>query len=167
MLERAAAPLAQMRTLNDLVTGMEPVPTAGEVGELVRARVPAAQIDIAPDPERQALLDPAVRPIAERKARADWGWQAAYGLDAMQVDGNDVLAVVIAVKEAVEKARSGGGPSLIEAVTYRVWMHTTADDPKKYRSEDEVKAWEAKDPEPASALRHVFAEAGDPDGGVP
>lgn len=70
----------------------------------------------------------------------------AYGMDAMQVDGNDVLAVVTAVKEAVEKARAGGGPSLIEAVTYRVWMHTTADDPKKYRSQEEVAAWEAKDP---------------------
>lgn len=70
----------------------------------------------------------------------------AYGLDAIQCDGNDILAVIVAVREAVEKARSGGGPSLIEAITYRLSMHTTADDPKKYRSDEEVKEWEAKDP---------------------
>lgn len=72
----------------------------------------------------------------------------AYGIDAFQVDGNDILAVIAATREAVEKARKGGGPTLIEAVTYRLMMHTTADDPKKYRSEDEVKQWEARDPLP-------------------
>lgn len=72
----------------------------------------------------------------------------AYGLDAVQADGNDMLAVIVAVKEAVEKARAGGGPSVIELVTYRLAMHTTADDPKKYRSEEEVKKWEARDPLP-------------------
>jgi pyruvate dehydrogenase E1 component alpha subunit len=70
----------------------------------------------------------------------------AYGIDGVQVDGNDILAMIVATGEAVEKARTGGGPTLIEAVTYRLSMHTTADDPKKYRSEDEVKPWEAKDP---------------------
>lgn len=70
----------------------------------------------------------------------------AYGLDGMQVDGNDILAMIVAVSEAVQKARNGLGPTLIEAVTYRLSMHTTADDPKKYRREDEVKPWEAKDP---------------------
>lgn len=72
----------------------------------------------------------------------------AYGVDAMQVDGNDVLAVIVAAREAIEKARGGGGPMLIEAVTYRLAMHTTADDPKKYRSEEEVAYWEARDPLP-------------------
>jgi pyruvate dehydrogenase E1 component alpha subunit len=72
----------------------------------------------------------------------------AYGLDAMQIDGNDILAVIAATREAVEKARTGGGPSLIEAVTYRLAMHTTADDPKKYRSDEEVAEWEARDPLP-------------------
>ncbi len=71
---------------------------------------------------------------------------AGYGMDAIQVDGNDVLAVYVATSEAVAKARAGGGPTLIEAVTYRLAMHTTADDPKKYRSEDEVKKWEKRDP---------------------
>jgi pyruvate dehydrogenase E1 component alpha subunit len=72
----------------------------------------------------------------------------AYGVDGIQVDGNDILAMIVAAREAIEKARSGGGPTLIEAVTYRLAMHTTADDPKKYRSEEEVKHWEARDPLP-------------------
>jgi pyruvate dehydrogenase E1 component alpha subunit len=70
----------------------------------------------------------------------------AYGFPGIQVDGNDVLAVYAASREAVERARSGGGPTLIECVTYRLGVHTTADDPTKYRSEEEVKAWEKKDP---------------------
>ncbi|HKJ66227.1 MAG TPA: thiamine pyrophosphate-dependent enzyme, partial [Desulfopila sp.] len=70
----------------------------------------------------------------------------AYGMPGIQVDGNDVLAVYAAAAEAVERARSGGGPTLIECVTYRVMMHTTADDPGRYRTEEEVKAWEKKDP---------------------
>lgn len=70
----------------------------------------------------------------------------AYGLSGMQIDGNDILAGLVAIGEAVRKARDGGGPSLIEAVTYRMAMHTTADDPKKYRSEEEVRQWEGRDP---------------------
>lgn len=70
----------------------------------------------------------------------------AYGFNAFQVDGNDVLACIVAGREAVERARSGGGPTLIEAVTYRLGVHTTADDPKKYRKEEDVKAWEPRDP---------------------
>ncbi len=69
-----------------------------------------------------------------------------YGIDGIQVDGNDVLAVHTATVEAIAKARKGGGPTLIECVTYRLAMHTTADDPKKYRSEAEVKKWEKRDP---------------------
>jgi pyruvate dehydrogenase E1 component alpha subunit len=72
----------------------------------------------------------------------------AYGFPGIQVDGNDLLACYVATREAVERARQGGGPTLVEAVTYRLSMHTTADDPTKYRSEDEVKAWEAKEPLP-------------------
>jgi len=70
----------------------------------------------------------------------------AYGMDGVQVDGNDLLAVIVAMTEAVEKARTGGGPTLIEAVTYRLAMHTTADDPSKYRKAEEVREWEARDP---------------------
>jgi pyruvate dehydrogenase E1 component alpha subunit len=70
----------------------------------------------------------------------------AYGFPGIQVDGNDVLAVYAASRDAVEKARAGDGPTLIECVTYRLGVHTTADDPTKYRSDEEVKAWEQKDP---------------------
>jgi pyruvate dehydrogenase E1 component alpha subunit len=70
----------------------------------------------------------------------------AYGVPGIQVDGNDVLAVYAASREAVDRARSGGGPTLIECVTYRLGMHTTADDPTKYRSAEEVAEWERKDP---------------------
>jgi pyruvate dehydrogenase E1 component subunit alpha len=70
----------------------------------------------------------------------------AYGFPGIQVDGNDVLAVYAASREAVNRARAGGGPTLIECVTYRLGVHTTADDPTKYRSDEEVKEWERKDP---------------------
>ncbi len=70
----------------------------------------------------------------------------AYGFPGIQVDGNDVLAVYAASREAVDRARAGEGPTLIECVTYRLGVHTTADDPTRYRSEEEVKAWERKDP---------------------
>jgi pyruvate dehydrogenase E1 component alpha subunit len=70
----------------------------------------------------------------------------AYGMPGLQVDGNDVLAVHAACREAVDRARAGDGPTLIECVTYRLGVHTTADDPTKYRSTEEVEAWERKDP---------------------
>jgi pyruvate dehydrogenase E1 component alpha subunit len=70
----------------------------------------------------------------------------AYGMPGIQVDGNDVLAVYSAAKEAVDRARSGGGPTFIECVTYRMMMHTTADDPKRYRTNDEVESWRDRDP---------------------
>lgn len=70
----------------------------------------------------------------------------AYGINGIQADGNDILAMIVAAGEAVKKAREGGGPTLIEAVTYRMAMHTTADDPKKYRSDAEVEEWKPRDP---------------------
>ena len=70
----------------------------------------------------------------------------AYGIDGIQVDGNDLFAVVAATQEAVEKARSGGGPALIEGVTFRFGPHTTADDPTKYRTEKEIEPWKPLDP---------------------
>ncbi len=72
----------------------------------------------------------------------------AYGFDGLQLDGNDPLAVYVGTKEAVDRAKQGGGPTLIEAVTYRLSMHTTADDPTKYRSQEEVEKWEKLDPIP-------------------
>jgi pyruvate dehydrogenase E1 component alpha subunit len=70
----------------------------------------------------------------------------AYGMPGVVVDGNDLLGVVRVTREAVERARQGEGPTLIEAVTYRLSVHTTADDPSRYRSEEEVREWEARDP---------------------
>lgn len=69
----------------------------------------------------------------------------AYGFTGIQVDGNDVFAVYRATKEALERARSGE-PTLIECYTYRLSDHTTADDAKRYRSQEEVDAWMKKDP---------------------
>lgn len=70
----------------------------------------------------------------------------AYGFEGIQVDGNDVLAVYKATSEALERARSGGGPTLLECLTYRIGDHTTADDAKRYRSPQEVAEWQRKDP---------------------
>jgi pyruvate dehydrogenase E1 component alpha subunit len=67
-------------------------------------------------------------------------------MPGVRVDGNDLLAVVAATTEAVELARSGGGPTFIEAMTYRVGPHTTADDPGRYRTEDLTAAWRQRDP---------------------
>ncbi len=70
----------------------------------------------------------------------------AYGVPGIQVDGNDVFAMTLVAREALERARSGGGPTLIEAVTYRLGDHTTADDASRYRDEAEVSYWEKRDP---------------------
>jgi pyruvate dehydrogenase E1 component alpha subunit len=70
----------------------------------------------------------------------------AYGFDGVLVDGNDVLAIYAVTTEALQKARKGGGPTLIEAYTYRLSSHTTSDDAAKYRSETETEEWKKKDP---------------------
>lgn len=69
-----------------------------------------------------------------------------FGMPGVRVDGNDVLAVMAATRRALERARRGDGPSFIEAVTYRLGPHTTADDPKRYRADDELEAWRGRDP---------------------
>lgn len=70
----------------------------------------------------------------------------AYGVPGVRVDGNDVLAIHSKVKEAVDRARSGGGPTFIECVTYRMGPHSSSDDPTRYRSDDEVEVWRQRDP---------------------
>ncbi|MBI1972222.1 MAG: pyruvate dehydrogenase (acetyl-transferring) E1 component subunit alpha [Candidatus Aenigmarchaeota archaeon] len=70
----------------------------------------------------------------------------AFGFDGIQVDGNDVFAVYKATKDALEKARSGKGPTLIELFTYRMGDHTTADDASRYRKKSEIDEWLKKDP---------------------
>jgi 2-oxoisovalerate dehydrogenase E1 component alpha subunit len=69
-----------------------------------------------------------------------------FGFPGVRVDGNDVLATYAVTRAALERARSGQGPTLIEAFTYRMGAHTTSDDPTKYRIAAEVDAWRAKDP---------------------
>lgn len=71
---------------------------------------------------------------------------AAYEIPGFTVDGNDVLEVYRAAKTAVERARSGDGPTLIEAVTYRYRPHSSSDDDRKYRTKEEVDEWKQKDP---------------------
>jgi len=70
----------------------------------------------------------------------------AYDMPGIQVDGNDVLAVSVAMQEARARALKGEGPTLIECVTYRLMMHTTADDQYKYRTKDEEEVWWRRDP---------------------
>jgi len=132
---------------------------------------------------------------------------SAYGFPGETVDGNDVLACHEAMKRAVDRARNGDGPTLLECMTYRFHPHTSDDDDRTYRSREEVeeakrndpillfgnylkqqgllddervealraecktlvdqevdRAWNAPDPEPESAMRHVFAETGAEDG---
>jgi pyruvate dehydrogenase E1 component alpha subunit len=69
-----------------------------------------------------------------------------YGIPSLLVDGNDAAVVYAAVRSAVERAAAGGGPTLIEALTYRIEAHTNADDATRYRNAEEVQAWLARDP---------------------
>ena len=81
-----------------------------------------------------------------------------YGMSAQYVDGNDAAAVTVAVGDALEHARRGGGPTLIEAHTYRIEAHTNADDASRYRSNDEVLLWLARDP--VDRLDHYLSARG-------
>jgi len=82
-----------------------------------------------------------------RQSRAPLYLRAGgFGMPGVQVDGNDVLASYAVTAKAMDDARAGHGPSLIEALTYRVGAHTTADDPTKYRDPEELAYWVARDP---------------------
>ncbi|HKN39894.1 MAG TPA: thiamine pyrophosphate-dependent enzyme [Acidimicrobiia bacterium] len=83
---------------------------------------------------------------------------AAFGIPGYVVDGNDVMAVYAVTKEAVERARAGGGPTLIEAQTYRLGAHNTADDPTRYSAKEEREDWERRDP--LARLRTYAINAG-------
>ncbi|MCA9665928.1 MAG: pyruvate dehydrogenase (acetyl-transferring) E1 component subunit alpha [Myxococcales bacterium] len=86
-------------------------------------------------------------PITQQTRSATIAQKAhAYGIEGVQVDGNDVLASYVASRDALRKVRAGEGPVLIEAVTYRMESHTTADDHTRYRSADEVAYWAERDP---------------------
>ncbi|MEL7975332.1 thiamine pyrophosphate-dependent dehydrogenase E1 component subunit alpha [Isoptericola sp. F-RaC21] len=71
---------------------------------------------------------------------------AGFGVPGVRVDGNDVLAVLAVTREALHRARAGGGPTFVEAVTYRMGPHTTADDPTRYRDAAELDEWAERDP---------------------
>ena len=71
---------------------------------------------------------------------------AGFGFPGVQVDGNDILAVMAVTREALERARTGGGPTFIEAYTYRMAAHTTSDDPTRYRHAEELEIWRLRDP---------------------
>ncbi|MFC7217199.1 pyruvate dehydrogenase (acetyl-transferring) E1 component subunit alpha [Streptomyces polyrhachis] len=86
-------------------------------------------------------------PLAKQTAAPSLAHKGVgYGIPGSLVDGNDVAAVYEVLTEAVERARSGGGPTLVEALTYRIDAHTNADDATRYRSAEEVEAWRAHDP---------------------
>jgi len=82
----------------------------------------------------------------------------AYGIPGLRVDGNDLLAMHLALSAALQRARDGAGPTFIEAVTYRMGPHSTSDDPTVYRSESDKVAWAAKDP--VDRLRRHLAGLG-------
>ncbi|MDI9485982.1 MAG: pyruvate dehydrogenase (acetyl-transferring) E1 component subunit alpha [Bacillota bacterium] len=90
----------------------------------------------------------AISVARQKQTRAETLVQKAVaaGIPGILADGNDLMAMYAATKEAVERARSGGGPTLIEAYTYRLGAHTTSDDPTKYRQDEEVEQWQVKDP---------------------
>src|SRR6266516_1694957 len=85
-------------------------------------------------------------PTASQTSGEIWRRAEGYGFPGVRVDGNDVLAVYSVTKEARERAIGGDGPTLIEALTYRIGAHSTADDPTRYRSEDDVERWRLLDP---------------------
>jgi pyruvate dehydrogenase E1 component alpha subunit/2-oxoisovalerate dehydrogenase E1 component alpha subunit len=90
-----------------------------------------------------AISTPASRQTASRTFAIK---ALAYGMPGVRVDGNDVLAVYATVSEAVARARAGGGPTLVEAVTYRMGAHSSSDDPTRYRTPDDDAGWRDKDP---------------------
>ncbi|MCM2578405.1 pyruvate dehydrogenase (acetyl-transferring) E1 component subunit alpha [Streptomyces meridianus] len=86
-------------------------------------------------------------PLAKQTAAPSLAHKAVgYGMPGRLVDGNDAVAVHEVLGEAVRRARSGGGPTLVEAVTYRMEAHTNADDATRYREDDEVEEWRGHDP---------------------
>ncbi len=86
-------------------------------------------------------------PVSKQLAAPSIAHRAiGYGMPGIRVDGNDVLACYAVTAEAAKHARDGGGPTLIEAITYRMGPHTTSDDPTRYRSAAELEFWAARDP---------------------
>jgi pyruvate dehydrogenase E1 component alpha subunit len=86
-------------------------------------------------------------PVERQTATPTFAEKAvAYGIEGVRVDGNDIFAVVSATKRAIERGVRGEGPTLIEAITYRMGGHSTSDDPNRYRESEALAAWAARDP---------------------
>ncbi len=115
----------------------------GDVSEaLVFAAVNNAPLVLFCQNNQWAISEPTSRQTRVPIARRGEG----FGVPGVRVDGNDVLATYAVTAEALERARSGGGPTLIEAFTYRMGAHTTSDDPTKYRTSAEDEHWRQRDP---------------------
>ena len=115
----------------------------GDVNEaLVFAAVNNAPVVFFCQNNQWAISEPTSR--QSRVPLADRG--PGFGIPSVRVDGNDVLATYAVTAEALERARSGGGPTFIEAFTYRMGAHTTSDDPSRYRSAAEEEYWRQRDP---------------------
>ncbi|WP_420311289.1 pyruvate dehydrogenase (acetyl-transferring) E1 component subunit alpha [Streptomyces sp. YS-B37] len=98
-------------------------------------------------------------PLAKQTAAPSLAHKAVgYGMPGRLVDGNDAAAVHEVLADAVRHAREGGGPTLVEAITYRMEAHTNADDATRYRGDTEVEAWRAHDP--IALLEHELTERG-------
>jgi pyruvate dehydrogenase E1 component alpha subunit len=98
-------------------------------------------------------------PLAKQTAAPSLAHKAVgYGMPGRLVDGNDAVAVHEVLADAVRHAREGGGPTLVEAITYRIEAHTNADDATRYRGDTEVEAWRAHDP--IALLEHELTERG-------
>lgn len=101
-------------------------------------------------------------PLSRQTAAPSLAHKAiGYGMPGQRVDGNDVAALLAVLGDAVRRARAGGGPSLVEAHTYRMQAHTNADDDTRYRERDEVQAWVARDP--LTRMRTFLTASGDLD----
>ncbi|HEY0357109.1 MAG TPA: thiamine pyrophosphate-dependent dehydrogenase E1 component subunit alpha, partial [Mycobacteriales bacterium] len=115
----------------------------GDVNEaFIWASVFAAPVVFFCQNNQYAISEP-----LERQTRVPLYRRAAgFGFPGVRVDGNDVLATLAVTRSALERARQGEGPTLVEAYTYRMGAHTTSDDPTRYRIASEVEAWKLKDP---------------------
>jgi pyruvate dehydrogenase E1 component alpha subunit len=102
-------------------------------------------------------------PLAQQTAAPIADRAVGYGFPGVRVDGNDVLAVYRVTREAAERARAGEGPTPIEAITYRIGSHTTADDATRYRQDAEVELWRTRDP--IRRLAAFLASTGSSDDG--
>ena len=115
----------------------------GDVSEaLVFASVNQSPLVFFCQNNQWAISEPTTRQA--RVPLADRG--PGFGIPSVRVDGNDVLASYAVTRQALERARSGGGPTFIEAFTYRMGAHTTSDDPSRYRSSEEEERWRRRDP---------------------